>query len=118
MLEITNLSVKIGSKEILHDISLCLPTGETQALFGPNGCGKTTLVMVIMGFPRYRVTNGKIVFKGVTKSKSCESRWNFIDWFIAIGVTYQRGTNINAINNKQIRSAVRFFFFIYLNTKS
>lgn len=38
--------------------------GETHALFGPNGCGKTTLLSTISGIPRYEVTSGKIIFKG------------------------------------------------------
>lgn len=38
--------------------------GETHALFGPNGCGKTTLLSTISGIPRYEVTCGKIIFKG------------------------------------------------------
>jgi len=38
--------------------------GETHALFGPNGCGKTTLLSTISGIPRYEVTGGKIIFKG------------------------------------------------------
>jgi len=38
--------------------------GETHALFGPNGCGKTTLLSTIAGIPRYEVTGGKIIFKG------------------------------------------------------
>ena len=38
--------------------------GETHALFGPNGCGKTTLLSTISGIPRYEVTCGMIIFKG------------------------------------------------------
>lgn len=39
-------------------------TGETNALFGPNGCGKTTLLSTIAGIPRYKVERGNIIFKG------------------------------------------------------
>lgn len=38
--------------------------GETHALFGPNGCGKTTLLSTIAGIPRYEVMGGSIIFKG------------------------------------------------------
>ena len=51
MLEIKQLSVAVGDREILHDVNLTIGTGETHVLFGPNGSGKTTLLMAIMGFP-------------------------------------------------------------------
>ena len=64
MLQIKNLAVAVADKEILHDVSLTIRTGETHVLFGPNGSGKTTLLATIMGFPKYRVTRGSITFKG------------------------------------------------------
>jgi Fe-S cluster assembly ATP-binding protein len=62
MLEIRDLSVSVENKEILHDINLLLKDGETHALFGPNGAGKSTLLSAIMGFPKYKITKGKIIF--------------------------------------------------------
>ena len=64
MLEVEELSVKVGDKQIIHDISFNVDIGETLVLFGPNGGGKSTLLMAIMGFPRYKITKGKIIFKG------------------------------------------------------
>ena len=64
MLEITDLHVEVGEKEILHDINLKIGDGETHVLMGPNGSGKSTLLMTIMGFSGYRVTQGKILFNG------------------------------------------------------
>jgi len=64
LMKITNLSVAIEGKEILHDINISIRAGETHVLFGPNGSGKTTLLMTIMGFPKYQVTKGSIVFRG------------------------------------------------------
>jgi Fe-S cluster assembly ATP-binding protein len=64
MLEVENLSVKVGQKQIIEDISFTVDIGETLVLFGPNGGGKTTLLMAIMGFPRYQITNGRIIYKG------------------------------------------------------
>ncbi len=64
MLEVEELTVKVGNKQILHDISLSVDIGETLVLFGPNGGGKSTLLMAIMGLPRYDVTHGRIMFKG------------------------------------------------------
>jgi len=64
MLEIKELSVAVGGRDILHDVNLSIKAGETHVLFGPNGGGKTTLLMAIMGSPKYRVTHGGITFKG------------------------------------------------------
>lgn len=65
MLEIVDLHVEVGSKEILKGISLTIPDGETHILFGPNGSGKTTLMMSIMGLPKYKILSGKIIFNGI-----------------------------------------------------
>ena len=64
MLQIEDLQVKLGDREILKHIDLEIHPGETHILFGPNGSGKTSLLMTIMGYPQYRVTGGRIVFKG------------------------------------------------------
>ena len=59
-LKIENLHVCIGEKEILKGIDLVVNTGETHAIMGPNGNGKSTLLSVIMGHPKYIVTQGSI----------------------------------------------------------
>ena len=64
ILEITGLCVETEDEEILHNIDLRLPKGEVHALLGPNGGGKTSLMMTIMGFSKYRITQGKVSFNG------------------------------------------------------
>ncbi len=59
-LKITDLRVSIGGKEILKGVNLEIRRGETHALMGPNGCGKSTLGFAIMGHPAYDVTGGSI----------------------------------------------------------
>ena len=64
MLEVENITVEVGGREVIRDVSFSVDIGETLVLFGPNGSGKTTLLMAIMGIPRYDVTRGRIVFNG------------------------------------------------------
>lgn len=63
-LQIVNLHVTIEGKKILHGVNLTLRRGETHALMGPNGSGKSTLGLVIMGHPKYEVTEGEILLNG------------------------------------------------------
>ena len=65
MLQIKDLTVEVEGKEIIRDLHLNIEEGEVHVLFGPNGCGKTTLLMTLLGFPSYKVTRGRITFKGV-----------------------------------------------------
>jgi len=50
LLEISNLSVGYGAKEVLSDLSLCIGAGESAALLGLNGSGKSTLLRAALGF--------------------------------------------------------------------
>jgi len=64
MLEISNLQVKVGGKEILKGIDLSIKSGEVHAIMGPNGSGKTTLAQVLAGRVTFEVTGGSVRFEG------------------------------------------------------
>lgn len=64
ILNIQQLNARVEEKEILHNINLQIRKGETHVLMGPNGAGKSTLGYVLMGNPRYEITDGSIFFKG------------------------------------------------------
>ena len=64
LIEIQNLHVRAGEKEILKGLDLTIDKGEIHALMGPNGSGKSTLANAIMGHPNLEVTDGRILFKG------------------------------------------------------
>ncbi len=64
-LVVRNLHAKVEDKEILKGVDLTVRQGEIHALMGRNGSGKSTLANVIMGHPKYEVTEGEILFKGI-----------------------------------------------------
>ena len=63
-IEIRNLHAGIEGKEILNGVNLTVHQGEVHALMGPNGTGKSTLAYVLMGHPKYEVTEGEVIFAG------------------------------------------------------
>ena len=63
LLEIDDLHVKAGEKEILKGLSLSIPFNEIHAIMGPNGAGKSVLSNVLSGKEDYKITSGKIIFK-------------------------------------------------------
>ncbi len=98
VLLIDDLQVKLGDREILKHVDLEIRQGETHILFGPNGSGKTSLLMTIMGYPQYRVTGGKIIFDGedITRMPVNE-RAN-----LGIGMSYQRPPTIHGVKTRQM----------------
>ncbi len=64
ILEIKNLSVSVEGKEILHDFSLTIKSGEIHVVMGPNGSGKSTLCYALMGHPKYKISRGQAFLNG------------------------------------------------------
>ncbi|HYA14594.1 MAG TPA: ABC transporter ATP-binding protein [Syntrophales bacterium] len=98
MLRIDDLQVKIGDKEVLQHIDLEINEGETHILFGPNGSGKTSLLMTIMGYPQYEITAGKIIFRGedITRMPVYERAR------LGIGMSFQRPPTIHGLKTRQM----------------
>ena len=64
LLSIRNLHAGIGDMEILKGVNLEVNAGEVHSIMGPNGNGKSTLAGVIAGNPKYRVTDGEVIYNG------------------------------------------------------
>src|SRR3954451_14668102 len=64
MLEVKNLHVTVGGKQILNGIDLTVNKGEVHAIMGPNGSGKSTLSKILTGHPAYQVTKGEVLYEG------------------------------------------------------
>lgn len=64
LLEIKNLYVNAGEKEILKGLNLNIKKGETHVIMGPNGAGKSTLANVILNNPQYKKIEGQVMFDG------------------------------------------------------
>jgi len=98
MLVIEDLEVEIGGKKVLKHIDMEIKPGETHILFGPNGSGKTSLLMTIMGYPQYKVVGGKMLFKGedITHMPINERAQ------LGIGMSYQRPPTINGLKVRQM----------------
>lgn len=98
LLEIEDLSVGIGDKQVLSNVNLRIGAGETHALFGPNGTGKTTLLNAIAGIPRYTITGGRIVFKGQDITRmSMDERAR-----LGIGMAFQRPPALRGLKLKDL----------------
>jgi phospholipid/cholesterol/gamma-HCH transport system ATP-binding protein len=62
MVELRNVSVFFGRHQVLRDISLTIPRGQTLVVIGESGCGKTVLLKTIIGL--VRPTRGQVFFDG------------------------------------------------------
>jgi Fe-S cluster assembly ATP-binding protein len=105
LLKIDKLKVKGSGKEILKGVNLQIKRGEIQALLGPNASGKSTLAQVILGNPKYKITQGRIFFedKEVTKLFP-EKRAK-----LGIAMTWQSPPAIKGVKFSQLLSKISTF---------
>jgi phospholipid/cholesterol/gamma-HCH transport system ATP-binding protein len=62
LVDVRELTLRFGKQTILHKISIAIPKGQTLAIIGESGCGKTMLLKTIVGL--VNPTSGSIVFDG------------------------------------------------------
>jgi phosphate transport system ATP-binding protein len=67
--QIQGVNFSYGSKQVLHDVTLDIPTKQVTAFIGPSGCGKSTLIRCINRIndriPNARITSGSIRVHGI-----------------------------------------------------
>lgn len=98
MLKVEDLWVSVGDRQVLKGVSFSMNYGEINMLFGPNGAGKTTFMMTLMGFPRYKIEQGRIYFKGQdVTSKDLYERAR-----LGLGVSFQRPPTVRGVTLKKI----------------
>lgn len=98
LLVVEDLHVSVGDREILRGVDLEIAEGETHVLLGPNGGGKTTLLNTIVGLPGYRITRGRILFKGIDLAGlDIDERAR-----LGIGVAFQRPPAVRGIKLRQL----------------
>jgi len=66
ILEVRNVSLTLGGRKILDDLSVDFWEGHIHALIGPNGAGKSTLAYTVMGLPEYRHHEGEVLMDGAS----------------------------------------------------
>jgi zinc/manganese transport system ATP-binding protein len=74
-LSVDGVSVRLGGREVLHDVRFSIKPGEFVGLIGSNGAGKTTLLRVILGLipaaaGKVRVSGGQRGERGAGRKSS------------------------------------------------
>tara|TARA_B100001540_G_scaffold312178_1_gene332853 strand:- start:146 stop:880 length:735 start_codon:yes stop_codon:yes gene_type:complete len=84
-IEVINLTKTYKSKEAVRNINFKINENEIVGLLGPNGCGKTTTIGMILGL--LKPTSGKVLINGMNLEKNKISllhKMNFISPYIEL----------------------------------
>jgi len=98
MLKVEDLWVSVGDVQVLKGVNFAMSYGEINMLFGPNGAGKTSFMMTLMGFPRYKIDQGRIYLKGqdITEKDLYERAR------LGLGVSFQRPPTVRGVTLKKV----------------
>src|ERR1051325_9930817 len=81
VIEVRDLRMSYGPKEVLTGVDFAAHRGEVLALLGPNGAGKTTTIEILEGFRRR--SGGDVRVLGIDPERGGE------DWRARLGVVLQ-----------------------------
>ncbi|MFA7378098.1 MAG: Fe-S cluster assembly ATPase SufC [Bacilli bacterium] len=122
ILKIIDLHVNVEDKEILKGVSLTATSGETIALLGPNGHGKSTFLQAIMGNPRYKITSGQVLLNDQDLLAMSVDERSKAGLFLAMQYPSEVAGVVNAdflrasINARRDKPLSLFQFYRLLNT--
>ena len=109
-IEVINLSKSYGNKEAVKNINFRVNENEIIGLLGPNGCGKTTTIAMILGL--LKPSNGKVLVNGKNIENNRISllhKMNFISPYIELPkkltvmqnlIVYGKLYSVKNLNNK------------------
>lgn len=101
MLEAVNLSCARGERQLFSGLNFSLRAGNSLQAFGPNGCGKTSLLRIICGL--MAPVGGEVRWDGTNIRRLGEEYFGFIAY-----VAHQTGVKdeLNPLENLRIASGV------------
>ena len=91
VITVTNLNLSIGNKPILHNINLSIKKGESLAMIGESGSGKSVLLNSIIGFLKY--DSGLIEIEGKKVISSVETNIRLHN----IGIVFQQNALFDSL---------------------
>ena len=96
LISVENVSFYFQGLEVLRNISFSISAGDFLSLIGPNGCGKTTLIRVILGI--LKPASGRVIIMG-------EEVEQFTQW-ARIGYVPQKATHLDPYFPASVREVV------------
>lgn len=70
------VSVRLGGRQVLDQVSFTVPPGRVVGLLGPNGAGKTTSMRALLGV--ISPDEGAVTYRGVVADPTVRSRWGYM----------------------------------------
>lgn len=93
VIEVKNLVVRYGEREILHNINFSVKPGEIMVIMGGSGSGKSTLLRHLLGLNRPAAGSIRLLDQDITKLSARQ----MVDLRKNIGVSFQGGALFNSM---------------------
>src|SRR5262245_39862154 len=97
LVEVRTMSLRFGRQEVLRNIDLAVPAGQTLVIIGESGCGKTVLLKTLIGL--LRPTKGEVFFDGQNLARLNEQQ--LAQLRIRFGFLFQGAALFDSLNVAQ-----------------